>query len=81
MNSIINYFKNLSPLSKSFIAILLIFILWIFYESTTEPYDEGIHIGYHIKCENGFVYKCDRYKAIQILNSDGTPLKCGKKPY
>jgi hypothetical protein len=48
------------------------------YDSTTEQYSEGMHFGYHIRCENGFVYKCDRYKAIQIMNSDGTPLKCGK---
>jgi hypothetical protein len=46
------------------------------------PYSEGAHWDYHITCENGFVYKhISKKGTIQVLNSDGTPLKCGKKIY
>jgi hypothetical protein len=81
MNRLISFFRELSPLSKVGLGLVVLFFIWMVYDSTTEQYSEGMHFGYHIKCENGFVYKCDRYKAIQIMNSDGTPLKCGKKPY
>lgn len=48
----------------------------------TDPYSEGTHWQYQIRCENGFVYKVrGREGAIQILNSDGTPLRCGEKIY
>lgn len=48
----------------------------------TDPYSEGTHWQYQIRCENGFVYKVrGREGAIQILNSDGTPLRCGQKIY
>ena len=52
-------------------------------EQGKEPYEEGIHWDYSIKCENGFVYKLmSRNRGtIQVLNSDGTPLKCGHKIY
>ena len=48
-----------------------------------DPYSEGMHWGYHIRCENGYVYKVidKRQGVIQILNSDGTPLRCGQKIY
>ena len=56
--------------------------LGMWHESTLEPYEEGMHWSYSIKCENGFVYKSVGHKGtIQILNSDGTPLKCGHKIY
>ena len=49
-------------------------------EEGKDPYQEGSHWNYSIECENGFVYK--RHKGtIQVLNSDGTPLKCGEKIY
>jgi hypothetical protein len=50
-------------------------------ESRKDPYEPGIHFDYSIECENGFVYKSlnNRRGTIQILNSDGTPLKCGEK--
>jgi len=52
-------------------------------ESQRDPYEIGSHWDYEIICENGFIYKSrGRYfGAIQILNSDGTPLKCGEKIY
>ena len=52
-------------------------------ESNKDPYEEGMHFNYSIECENGFVYKVldHRRGTIQILNSDGTPLKCGEKNY
>lgn len=57
--------------------------LGMWHESTLEPYEEGMHWSYSIKCENGFVYKVlDKSRGtIQIFNSDGTPLKCGNKIY
>lgn len=50
-------------------------------EQNKDPYKEGMHLDYSIKCENGFVYKELNRGTIQVLNSDGTPLKCGKKIY
>jgi hypothetical protein len=49
--------------------------------SDENPYEEGMHFTYHIHCENGFVYKQKNGRIIQVLNSDGTPLKCGNKIY
>lgn len=58
-------------------------LLGSYCESKKDPYEEGIHWSYSISCENGFVYKIldNRRGAIQIFNSDGTPLKCGEKIY
>lgn len=52
-------------------------------ESQKDPYEEGIHMDYSIQCENGFVYKSLNHRrgTIQVLNSDGTPLKCGEEIY
>jgi hypothetical protein len=47
----------------------------------SDPYGEGAHWDYRIHCENGFVYKHKHGMTIQVLNSDGTPLRCGKKIY
>ena len=42
------------------------------------PNDEGMHWNYSIICENGFKYKVldQRRGVIQLLNQDGTPMKC-----
>lgn len=58
-----------------------VFILAGYCESKRDPYEEGMHLNYSIECENGFVYKTldQRRGTIQVLNSDGTPLKCGEK--
>lgn len=53
----------------------------LYCESKKDPYDEGSHWDYKIICENGFIYKVKDRSAIQIFNSDGTPLRCGKKIY
>ena len=52
-------------------------------EQGKDPYEPGSHLNYTIECENGFVYKTlsDRRGTIQVLNSDGTLLKCGEKIY
>jgi hypothetical protein len=49
----------------------------------SDPYREGMHWDYSIACEGGFIYKTlDHHRGtILILNSDGTPLRCGKKIY
>lgn len=65
------------------IVILVITLVFLgsYFESNKDPYEEGMHWNYSIQCENGFVYKVldQRRGTIQILNSDGTPLKCGEK--
>lgn len=65
-----------------FIVVLVgVMVLGLHCESKKDPYQEGMHWDYSISCENGFVYKIKDRAAIQILNSDGTPLKCGHKIY
>lgn len=72
---------------KAIIGIMLLGVILLtigFYrESKIDPYEEGMHMDYSISCENGFVYKTLDHKrgTIQVLNSDGTPLKCGHKIY
>ena len=70
---------------KTMLSIILGFILLVslglYCESQKDPYEEGAHFDCSIECENGFVYKVlgHRRGTIQVLNSDGTPLKCGQK--
>lgn len=70
---------------KTLVIIMLLafgfLILAIHCEENRNPYEEGSHLDYSIKCENGFVYKELNRGTIQVLNSDGTPLKCGEKIY
>jgi len=63
------------------VLVFLLVFLGTYFESKKDPYEEGMHWDYSIQCENGFVYKVldQRRGTIQILNSDGTPLKCGEK--
>lgn len=71
-------------LSITLLAFGLLFLA-IKCDQGTDPYEEGMHLDYSIQCENGFVYKVQgtmlSSRAIQVLNSDGTPLKCGQKIY
>lgn len=65
-----------------FIAVIALLMTWGAYcESKKDPYEEGSHWDYSIICENGFVYKRKDRGIYQVFNSDGTPLKCGKKIY
>jgi hypothetical protein len=66
-----------------FFTLLLIVLTFfgMYCESQKEPYDVGMHWDYSIICENVFIYKQMRHGTIPILNSDGTPLVCGKKIY
>lgn len=72
---------------KTFIILIAITILFFIVmakcESKKDPYEEGMHFDYTIICEGGFKYKCldQRRGTIQLLNSDGTPLKCNQKRY
>lgn len=63
-----------------FFAFSLLFLA-AYCESKKDPFEEGVHLDYYISCENGFVYKrlSHHRGTILILNSDGTPLKCGQK--
>ena len=70
-------------LCAAFAVFMLACCAWLYipgYED--DPYSEGMHWDYKIRCENGFIYKVrHREGAIQVLNSDGTPLRCGEKIY
>jgi hypothetical protein len=48
-------------------------------ESKRDPYEIGSHWDYSIECENGFIYKIKNRAVMQVFNSDGTLLRCGKK--
>jgi hypothetical protein len=63
------------------VGTISIVIIGSYCESKMDPYEEGMHWDYSVECENGFVYKVlsHRRGTIQVLNSDGTPLKCGDK--
>jgi len=63
------------------LLVIVLFTIAIKCESQMDPYEEGAHLDYRIECENGFVYKIKHRAAMQIFNSDGTPLRCGKKIY
>lgn len=63
------------------LVIAVIFFIGGYCESKKDPYEEGLHWDYSIHCENGFVYKIKNRAAMQVFNSDGTPLKCGNKIY
>lgn len=69
------------------IGITLFIIVFVIfaqnYFSKEDQYEVGVHWDYNIICENGFTYKVleKRKGTIQILNSDGTPLKCNEKYY
>ena len=70
----------------SYFLFLVIFIVLaatagLYCESKQDPYEPGSHWDYEIHCENGYVYKIKNRAAIQVLNSDGTPLRCGQKIY
>ena len=69
--------------SLLFLTIVLagLTFLGLYCESQKDPYEVGMHWSYSISCENGFVYKQMKYGIIPIVNSDGTPLKCGEKIY
>ena len=70
---------------KTLIFLILLAIgmvtLGSYCESRKDPYEIGSHWDYSVECENGFVYKVlgNRRGVIPILNSDGSPLKCGEK--
>ena len=68
---------------KKIFKFLLIF--FSFSCENENPYSEGMHWNYSIDCENGYVFKIKSSGlssyAIQVFNSDGTPLKCGEKIY
>jgi hypothetical protein len=69
---------------KNIVGLILLIAVMIFIAKSCEPedpYEEGIHFDYRIECENGFVYKLKYNISIQVLNSDGTPLRCGQKIY
>lgn len=61
--------------------IVSLMVLCQYCDSKRDPYEVGMHWDYSIQCENGYVYKVlnNRRGTIQVLNSDGTPLKCGEK--
>jgi hypothetical protein len=75
--------KAIAPLFYLVFFVATLLFIALSCESQKDPYEEGMHFSYSIKCENGFVYKTlnKGRGTIQVLNSDGTPLRCGKKIY
>ena len=69
------------------VLVMAIFLVIAHYAESMDrkkdPYEIGNHMYYSIVCENGFIYKVlsNRRGVIQILNSDGTPLRCGEEKY
>jgi hypothetical protein len=63
--------------------VLFIAVIFLIAQSCEpeDPYEVGMHWDYSIECENGFVYKVKNRAAMQIFNTDGTPLRCGHKIY
>lgn len=74
---------KISPLLLLMGFAIAIVLIAGYCDSQKDPYEEGMHFDYSIQCENGFVYKSldHRRGTIQVLNSDGTPLKCGEEIY
>jgi hypothetical protein len=79
--------KDYSTLKEILFWAMLIFILItpmicenIFYNKDGK-YDEGPHKHYSIECVNGFKVKMENRTSTQILNTDGTPSRCGTKTY
>ena len=73
--------KDMTPLLLLIGLPVAVVFLAVYCERGRDPYEEGMHWNYSIECENGFVYKCLEHRkgTIQVLNSDGTPLRCGEK--
>ena len=63
------------------VLVVVFMILGEYWESTKDPYEEGMHMNYTIVCEGGWTYKVLDFRrgTIQVLHSDGTPMKCGEK--
>ncbi len=70
--------KTLGRILFFFAAIGIPLFLLQWCESKKDPLEEGMHMNYSIRCENGFKYKCigNRGGTILLLNPDGTPMKC-----
>ncbi len=87
LGQILLYIKELFIEIKNILIFIIIIVTYIFVpyycEKQKYPYEIGSHMTYTIICENDIVYKVlsDNRGVIQILNSDGTPLKCGEKKY
>lgn len=78
----VNGNMQMEKIKQLFLIFIVIFSVTSCDENS-DPYEEGMHWDYSIICEGGFKYKRlgDRGGVIQLLNSDGTPLRCGKKRY
>ena len=63
----------------------ILFIMAIFsigaYFEPADPDAEGSHWDYSIFCDGAFKYKRKDRGVYLMLNSDGTPLRCGQKRY
>lgn len=73
--------KNKLSLNTLTIIILFLTVILCCSCAPSDPYAEGMHWDYKIIHENGFVYKQKDRGVYQIFNSDGTPLRVGKKIY
>ena len=76
-------------MGKIIVTFIVVFIAMIVIGSYWEhhfgyaPDSEGMHWDYSVICEGGFKYKVlgERRGTIQMLNSDGTRVKCDQIRY
>lgn len=79
-----NFLRNILYLVFGLLFMSLVMgFIWGMWHTSKDPYSVGSHWDYSISCEDGFVYKhlSNRRGTILVLNSDGTPLRCGHKRY
>lgn len=63
----------------TFCAMALLFgLTWL--DAQQDPYAEGMHWDYSIRCEDGFLWKVlgNGRGTIPVLHSDGTHMRCGE---
>jgi hypothetical protein len=75
-----DYFRGMGTLLLITLLAIILVILGLWIESGKGPYDIGTHWDYSIECNNGFKYKIlgNKRGVIQLLNSDGSPMRCDK---
>lgn len=64
-----------------FLVAIIVLLTFSYLETKRNPYEVGTHLEYDVKSINGFIYISADRGYIQVLNSDGTPLKKGHKIY
>jgi hypothetical protein len=64
-----------------FLTAIIVLLTFSYLDTKKDPYEVGAHLDYDVKSINGFIYMSADRGYVQVLNSDGTPLKKGRKIY